>query len=318
MNTSPELTRFVGETHAFAIQLMRNAAYIQKELPSLDMPDSLREQITTLCSDLIGSKHDLISEATELEEAMDEGANPDRISRRVKMILEWVQNDVSSIHGCVSTVRDAVEEGTTPAIVSVLITESATNILNVTPSFPEPDPSRTDAEEDDDGEEEDPNADCYGFYCEDSYPIGQLIDAISMLMERPGQSPEALEQLRAFLFAMERLPMMTPGFRMALGLRLDYGGESDWIEIRMEEDAFTLGRGSWIEGDAGTETVFEVGPDYRDGDTFMASEFAQSFQRCSEDLCREIVIEDSSGQPSNSWPLERDKRRWAGLPSAFL
>ena len=79
-------------------------------------------------------------------------------------------------------------------------------------------------------------------------------------MERPELSPETVAQLRVFLFAMERLPLVTPGVRMSLGLRLDQGGESDWIEIRMEDGEFTLGRGSWIDGDADTETVFEVGP----------------------------------------------------------
>lgn len=71
---------------------------------------------------------------------------------------------------------------------------------------------------------------------------------------------------------MERLPLVTPGVRMRLGLRLDQGGESDWIEIRMEDEVFTLGRGgSWIDGSADSEAVFEAGVGYRDGDAFQAS-----------------------------------------------
>jgi hypothetical protein len=136
MNTSPELLRFAGETHACAIQMMKNAAYIQKELPALEMPDSLRDQIAKLCSDLIGSKHDLLNEVVELEEAMVADAGLDRIINRVKMIFGWIQDDISSIHQCVEAVNEAVKCGTAPGIVAMLVVESAANILNTTPAWP--------------------------------------------------------------------------------------------------------------------------------------------------------------------------------------
>lgn len=180
----------------------------------------------------------------------------------------------------------------------------------------EQDPSDTPVDEDEDEESHDPN--CYAFYAEDSYPVGQLVGAIRRVMHRPELSTEDIARLRVFLFAMERLPLVTPGVRMSLGLRLDQGGESDWIEIRIEDGAFTLGRGSWIDGDAETETVFEVGTDYRDDDAFQASNFAQSFRSCAVDVCREVVIEDTSDEPFKCWDLEKDKSRWGSLPCSFL
>ncbi|MEI7912780.1 MAG: hypothetical protein WCK77_24395 [Verrucomicrobiota bacterium] len=173
-----------------------------------------------------------------------------------------------------------------------------------------------DIPEDDD--DEDTDKDCYGFHSEDSYPVGQLVSAIRGLQKSENLSAESVAQLRVFLFAMERLPLVTPGVRMGLGLRLDQGGESDWIEIRMEDDTFTLGRGSWIDGDADTETVFEVGPGCRDGDAFIACNFAESFQRCAADNCRAVVIDDSSDAPFNGWDLGQDKARWNSLPCSFL
>ena len=136
MNTSPELIRFAGETHACAMQMMENAAYIQKELPGLEMPDSLRDQITKLCCTLIGSKHDLISEVAELEEAMVADAGLDRMINRVKMILGLIQDDTSSIHQCVEAVNEAVKCGTASGLVAMLVMESAANILNTTPAWP--------------------------------------------------------------------------------------------------------------------------------------------------------------------------------------
>ncbi len=323
MNTSPELIRFACETQDCAMQMMANAAYIQNELPNHEMPDSLRDQITTLCSDLIGSKHDLVSEVTELEEAMCDDASLDRISRRVKMILGWIQDDASSIHQCVKAVNDAVECGTAPSIVDMLIMESAANILNATPAWPsicdqsleEKKEEKTEDEQDDDQDNYDPN--CYAFHSEDSYPVGQLIAAIRRLAKRPDLAAETAENLKVFLFAMERLPLVTPGVRMSLGLRLDQGGESDWIEIRMDDDEFTLGRGAWVDGDADTETVFEVTPGYRDGDAFMATHFAESFTECARDVCREVVIEDFSDEPFTGWDLPQYKERWSDLPCSF-
>lgn len=322
MNTSPDLIRFTGETHACAMQMIENAAYIQKELPNLQMPDLLRDQIVKLCGDLIGSKHDLVSEAVELEEAMVADASPERIAGRVKMILRWIQDDVASIQQCVEAINEAVGSGVASGSVALLVMESAVNIMNSIPFAPEseettetePDVSEED-EEDEDADDSDPN--CYAFYSEDSYPVGILIAAIRRLMARPDLPGESIDDLKVFLFAMERLPLVTPGVRMSLGLRLDQGGESDWIEIRMEDGEFTLGRGSWVDGDADTETVFEVTPDYRDGDAFIATQFAESFAECARDVCREVVIDDTSDEPFIGWELPQDKERWNDLPCSF-
>ena len=320
MNASPELIRFAGQTHACAMQMMENAAYIQTELPGLEMPDSLRDQIAKLCNDLVGSKHDLISEAIELEDAMAEGANSESLTTYVQRIQRWIAGDIASIHECVGAINEEVQTGTVSPIVAMLIMESAANIFNSTPPWPATgDPDAEEAVETETrDEDEEGDTDCYGFYGEDIYPISQLIDAIGDVMDRPELTVEVVEQLRVFRFALERLPLVTPGVRMSVGLRLDQGGESDWIEIRIEDDVFTLGRGAWIDGDADTETVFEVGPDYREGDAFQASSFAQSFLNCAEDVCREVVIEDSSDEPFDGWNLEQDQSRWSSIPCSFL
>ena len=265
---------------------------------------------------MIGSKHDLISEVVELEDAMVADDSIENLTTRVKMILGWIADDVGAIHQCVEAVNESVKTGATSAGVAILIMESAANIFNATPAWPAI--SNPAAEEEIESKDHDENDDCYGFYSEDSYPVGQLIDAIRDVMARPELSPETLEQLRVFLFAMERLPLVTPGVRMSLGLRLDQGGESDWREIRIEDETFSLGRGTWIDGDADTETVFEVGLDYRDGDAFQASNFALSFLSCAEDVCREVMVDDSSDEPFDGWSLAKDKRRWSDLPCSFL
>jgi hypothetical protein len=183
------------------------------------------------------------------------------------------------------------------------------------------DTEETTETDEDDGIEDDDDAcdpNCYAFCSEDSYPVGQLISAIRRLTNRPEIPAGTAENLKVFLFAMERLPLVTPGVRMNLALRLGQGGESDWIEIRMEDGEFILGRGTWADGDADTESVFEVTPDYRDGDAFAATHFAESFAECARDVCREVVIEDFSDTPFTGWDLKPDAQRWASLPCSFL
>lgn len=320
--------RFLGETHHCAIQMMENSSYILKELPALRMPDALRHQLETLCTDLIGTKHDLIHEIHEVHELTMTSPDASTIRDGVKRMCQWIDEANMQFNDGVDAARQAADAGEADGLLSLLLMESGVNILNATPTRPD---FELDADTDEDGEEEDAaeaedwedeqdrdDPDCYDFHVEDSYPIGMLNDSISQLMYRPDLQPESREKLKVFAFAMERLPLVTPGVRMSLGLRLEQGGESDWIEIRMEDGEFSLGRGSWIDGDASTETVFEVSSGYREGDAFMATHFAESFAECANDVCREVVIEDSSDEPFADWDLAPGESRWGSLSSDFV
>lgn len=326
MKTDPqEINRYLTESRDCAMQMLQNAAFIQKELPSLAMPDGLREEIAKLFDDLISTKHDLIGQISECYELLAEDSDAPRIGKMINQMHQWMSRSVESIQECVAAIQQSIAQGTAAPVLGMLVMESAVNIIKAVPALPENreeffDDNEDDplVEEDQDDEEDTYDPNCYAFNCEDTYPVSQLIDGIRDVMARPEVTEVALEQLKVFLFAMERLPLVTPGVRMALGLRLDQGGESDWIEIRMEDEILTLGRGSWVDGDADTETHFEVGLDYRDGDAFQASNFALSFISCAEDVCREVIIEDTSDEPFTGWELQKDKSRWSQLPSSFF
>lgn len=321
MKTDPTiLLRFLAEARDCAIQMMENGAYIQKELPPLRMPAGLRQRLEQLCANLISTKHDLLHEIVEAREIVDSTPNSPAIAERTERIRRWIVTAITEFHQCIKAARQVVDQGEADGLLCLLLTESASNILHAVPAAPDakvqPQPEPDEEEDDQDEDTCDPN--CYAFHSEDSYPIGQLTDTIRSLSERPDLPTKTAGNLKVFLFAMERLPLVTSGVRMSLALRLDQGGDSDWIEIRMEDDVFTLRRGAWIDGDADTETVFEVTPDDRDGDAFIATSFAESFAACAEDACREIVIEDWSDEPFTAWDLTPDKGRWASLACSFL
>jgi len=319
------INNFLSGAHNCAIQMMQNVAYIQKELPSLSMSDCLREEIAKLCNDLICTKHDLIGQIFECHELLEEDSDAPRIGKMINQMHQWMSGSVESFQECVAAIQQSIAQGAAAPVLGMLVMESAVNIINAVPALPknreeslddsEDDPLLEDEDQDDDADRYDPN--CYAFHCEDSYPIGQLIATIRKLASRADLTTENATGLKVFLFVMQRLPLVTHGVRINLGLRLDQGGESDWIEIRIEDGEFSLCRGTWTDGDADTETVFEVTPDYRDGDAFEASHFAQSFAECARDMCREIVIDDTSDEPFTAWDLKSDKSRWSDLPCSF-
>jgi hypothetical protein len=136
MKTDPQtIHRYLAETRDFAIQMMQNAAYIQKELPTLEMPDDLRTNIGKLCDELIGTKHDLMHEIFEASEWLE--SDPDRFELWRELIRPWILDVIMSINECVEAVQEAAENGSTSPLVSLLVMESAANILNTAPAFPE-------------------------------------------------------------------------------------------------------------------------------------------------------------------------------------
>jgi len=64
-----------------AVQMMQNAIYVQKELPNVQMSDALRRQAGEICDQLIGTKHDLITELFDLDELLPTDAS-DAIRKR--------------------------------------------------------------------------------------------------------------------------------------------------------------------------------------------------------------------------------------------
>lgn len=326
MKTDPQIIhQYLDESRYCAMLFMAIGTHIQKELPPMTMSDELREKLNALCTDLIGTKHDLFHEIFEIDELMSASPDSPAIAAGIERMQNWMMMAGHAFRESVDEVDKAAKEGTAEFLVQMLLMSYTITILNSIPSppvfaaEPEPEPEDTEEDEDDDDEDaDDSDPNCYAFYSEDSYPVGTLIKAIRGLMDRPDITDETTDNLKVFLFAMQRLPLVTPGVHMSLGLRLDQGGESAWIEIRMGDGEFSLGRGTWIDGDADTETIFEVTPDYREGDAFLASQFAESFTDCARDVCREVIIEDWSDGPFTGWDLAPDKKRWNDLSCSFL
>ena len=96
------------------------------------------------------------------------------------------------------------------------------------------------------------------------------------------------------------------------------GEDSSWLEVRIEDGEFSLGQGTWSDGDAATETVFEVTESYRDGGFYTAYFFIEKFARWAANPEREFVVEDSSDPGDKIPATEPDEKLWGKLPGGFV
>ena len=121
-----EFQRHAGEC---AAQMVGNAHYIQKELPNVVMSDELRQRTIGLCSTLMGTKHDLITELFELDERMQSGASNAEVLRRIDRMVRWAEEDALKMHEVVVELGAASDIDVMKVGAYLLVSESAVNIL---------------------------------------------------------------------------------------------------------------------------------------------------------------------------------------------
>lgn len=178
-------------------------------------------------------------------------------------------------------------------------------------------------EEPDDNDDVEEDEELFGFLIEDQQVIERLVDAVRSLLQRPGLSPQAIASIGPVIFAMERLPLPTPGLSATLTLKYELNRESDWVSIDLSDDRIAFDKGfhtyePGIGGDTHSEIILEVGLGWRDGDTFQAMEFAEYFAQCAEDPSRDVSITIHSDEPFSDWDLESDPGAWRRLDSEYL
>ena len=119
----------IAEARNCAMVLLENATFIQRELTNVRMSDALRAQTEEVCTTLIGTKHDIISELFELDEFVGSKTSISVISSRVQRILQWLRDDIAKMHRLVMALEAASSQDRSCISAYVLVAESAANIL---------------------------------------------------------------------------------------------------------------------------------------------------------------------------------------------
>lgn len=178
-------------------------------------------------------------------------------------------------------------------------------------------------EEPDDDHDVEEDEELFGFLIEDQQVVERLVDAVRSLLQRPELSPRTIASLGPLIFALERLPLPTPGLCATLTLRYELNRESDWVSIDISDDRIALDKGfhtydPGVGGDTHSEIILEVGLGWRDGDTFQAMEFADYFAQCAEDPSRDVSVTIHSDELFTNWDLESNSDAWGRLDSEYL
>ncbi len=156
------------------------------------------------------------------------------------------------------------------------------------------------------------------FNMEDYLPANCVTEAVRRLSERYEGSEEEARLLRTLVLGLERLPQQTPGMGVLLILKIESEDESAWVELRLDEDEFALGRGCWSDGSSYSDTVFEVSGAFQDGDDFELHDFAEVFADHADDPERVVQIEETSYVPFEGWDMPPvSKSAWTNLGNRF-
>ena len=105
--------------------MMRNADFIQAELPTLGLNDSLARPIQDACDSLLATKHDVVSEVHELADA---SVAADR-ARRVDRIARWLGEEAPKLHAVMTALQAAADADPRAGSAFVLVAESAVNVM---------------------------------------------------------------------------------------------------------------------------------------------------------------------------------------------
>ena len=128
MKQPPQLLSFVHAARECAMQMMRNASYIQSELPTLDLDEPTNTKIRVMCDSLISTKHDVMTELFELADETRTDAS--KLPEKVQRILQWLSEPIGGMHQLVIDFQASTETNPRLFMAFILMVESATNILN--------------------------------------------------------------------------------------------------------------------------------------------------------------------------------------------
>ena len=113
-----------------ALVMFESAAFIQSELANVRMNDALRMQTEKVCTALIGTKHDIITELDELDELLDSETSASVIHSWFDLIMGWFWDDIDRMHQLVTALQSANTQDPECGSACVLLAESATSIIN--------------------------------------------------------------------------------------------------------------------------------------------------------------------------------------------
>lgn len=127
---NPDLNRLINAIKDCALIMLKNAIYIQGELPKVEMPEAIREQTKEICESMAGTKYEVVSELFIIHELLKSEADQADVSSRIFKLIRWLWEDILKMHHVVLALQEESRKNENYTLSLILVQESAANIIN--------------------------------------------------------------------------------------------------------------------------------------------------------------------------------------------
>ena len=117
---------FLTASKKCAMEMMENAAYMIKALPTFECDHDHRKRIQAVCNELISTKHDVLNDIADIDLKSINGMDKCTGLKRADRIASWLQDGITSMHETVTLLTQDPNAG----LAFMLVSESGVNILN--------------------------------------------------------------------------------------------------------------------------------------------------------------------------------------------
>jgi len=122
------INTFMAEVRNCAMAMMEAGAYIQRELPNIQLLPTQREAADRVCAELSATKHDVMSEIFELRDLVEQG-DETQVMQTIDLTLSWMMEAVQQLREITDTLQTAAIENPEFRAAFILFAESFMNTV---------------------------------------------------------------------------------------------------------------------------------------------------------------------------------------------
>lgn len=165
----------------------------------------------------------------------------------------------------------------------------------------------------------------FSFKMEEREIVDSLLQALQQLRKRSSLSARQVHLCGVLQFALEQLPLVTPGIGLGLTLVQRWDENSDYQEISIDDECFEISTGETsydpgVGSDHSSRTLVKIGAGWREGnpDLVQLEDWVAAFADRALDEEQEVSFEDFKGDSNPEWSDETDTAAlWENLESDF-
>ncbi len=127
--SDPTVHDFMAKARACALVMAENASYVQGELDAVVLSAEHRARTEAVCQSLLGTKHDVIHDLSEMDNLVAAWEAPSVLRARGERIAGRLREEAAGLDGLVAELRAVSALDVGRKLAYVLIAESAANVL---------------------------------------------------------------------------------------------------------------------------------------------------------------------------------------------